>query len=76
MVRLDRLQKIMKEKIVKDKIIKGGLWLCGFSSSVVLCAILIAHGNNIGLILGIALLPFLFYCVYKAIRLFLDLIFE
>ena len=59
----------------KDKLVKGGLWLCGFSSSVVLCAILIAHGNKIGSILGIALLPFLFYCAYKAIILFKDLIF-
>jgi len=60
----------------KEKLIQAGLWLCGFSSSVVLCAILIAHGNNIGLILGIALLPFLFYCAYKGFSLVLDAVFE
>ena len=61
---------------MKDKVIKGGLWLCGFSSCVFLCAILIAHGNNIGLILGLLLLPLMFFCAFKGFKSILSAIFD
>ena len=67
----------------KEKLIKGGLWLSGFSISIILSALALyigfnnqRHGDNTILIIGIALLPLVFYCAYKGFKLILDTIFQ
>ena len=67
----------------KEKIINACLWLSGFSFCVIFAALSLyigfnnhRHGNNTILIIGILLLPVVFYCAYKAIKLLLESIFE
>ena len=67
----------------KEKLIKGGMWLSGFSISIILSAMSLfigfnnqRHGDNTILIIGIALLPLVFYCAYKGFKLVLDAIFQ
>ena len=67
----------------KEKLIQGGLWLSGFSISIIFSAMSLfigfnnqRHGDNTILIIGIALLPLVFYCAYKGFKLFLDAIFQ
>ena len=68
----------------KDKLIKGGIWISGFSMSVMISAFAIYIGfNNINrqddytiLILGILLLPLVFYCAYRGFKLVLEAIFN
>ena len=67
----------------KEKLIKGGIWLSGFSLSIILTALALyvgfnnqRHGDNTILIIGISLLPFVFYCAYKGFKLVLDAIFQ
>lgn len=67
----------------KEKLIKGGLWLSGFSLSIIFSAISLfigfnnqRHGDNTILIIGISLLPLVFYCAYKGFKLVLDAIFQ
>ena len=67
----------------KEKLIQGGLWLSGFSISIILSAMSLfigfnnqRHGDNTILIIGIALLPLVFYCAYKGFKLVLDAIFQ
>ena len=67
----------------KEKLIQGGLWLCGFSTSIMISAIALfigfnnqRHGDNTILIVGFLLLPLVFYCAYKAFKLILDAIFQ
>ena len=67
----------------KEKLIKGGLWLSGFSICIIFSAMSLfigfnnqRHGDNTILIIGILLLPIVFYCAYKGLRLVLDVIFQ
>ena len=68
----------------KDKLIKGGIWLSGFSMSIMISAFSIFIGfNNVNkqddytiLILGLLLLPLVFYCAYRGFKLVLDAIFN
>jgi len=67
----------------KEKLIEGSLWLSGFSLSVILVSQLLFlgwnnhdKGNSTILVIGILLLPVIFYCAYKGLKLILDTIFE
>ncbi len=67
----------------RDKLVKGGVWLSGFSMSIILSSISLfigfnneRHGDYTILIIGILLLPIVFYCAYKGLRLVLEAIFE
>lgn len=68
----------------KDKLIKGGIWLSGFSMSIMISAFSIFIGfNNVNkqddytiLILGLLLLPLVFYCAYRGFKLVLEAIFN
>ena len=67
----------------KEKLIKGGLWLSGFSICIILSAMSLfigfnnqRHGDYTVLIIGILLLPVVFYCAYKGFKLILDAIFQ
>ena len=67
----------------KEKLIKGGMWLSGFSISIILSAMGIfigfnnqRHGDSTILIIGISLLPVVFFFAYKGFKLILDAIFE
>ena len=68
----------------KEKLIKGGLWLSGFSMSIFLSAISLNTGFNnlrkaddyILLVIGLLLIPAIFFCAYKGFKLILDSIFE
>ncbi len=67
----------------KEKLIKGGMWLSGSSLAIILSAVSLyigfnhqRHGDNTILIIGFLLLPIVFYCAYKAIGFFSNLIFK
>ncbi len=67
----------------KEKIIKGGMWLSGFSLSIMLSAMsLFAGFNNIRfgsytmLIIGLLLIPAIFFFAYKGFGLILNAIFD
>lgn len=67
----------------KEKLIKAGMWLCGFSLSIMLSAMSLFVGfNNIRygsytmLIIGILLIPAIFFFAYKGFGLILNAIFE
>ena len=67
----------------KEKLIKGGLWLSGFSICIIFSAMSLfigfnnqRHGDNTILIIGISLLPLVFYCAYKGFKMVLDAIFQ
>ena len=67
----------------KDKLIQGGIWLSGFSISIIFSAMGIfigfnnqRHGDSTILIIGISLLPVVFFFAYKGFKLILDAIFE
>ena len=68
----------------KDKLIKGGIWLSGFSMSIMISAFAIFIGfNNVNkqddytiLTLGLLLLPLVFYCAYRGFKLVLEAIFN
>jgi hypothetical protein len=67
----------------KEKLIQGGLWLSGFSMSIILSALALyigfnnqRHGDNTILIIGLALLPIVFYCAYKGFKFILEAIFQ
>ena len=67
----------------KEKLIKGGLWLSGFSICIIFSAISLfigfnnqRHGDYTILIIGILLLPIVFYCAYKGFKLILGAIFQ
>ena len=68
----------------KEKLVKGGMWLSGFSLSIILSAITLYAGfNNVRkaddytvLIIGLLLIPAIFFFAYKGIKLILDAIFE
>ena len=67
----------------KEKLIKGGMWLSGFSLSIMLSAMsLFAGFNNIRfgsytvLIIGLLLIPAIFFFAYKGFGLILNAIFD
>ena len=67
----------------KEKLIKGAMWLSGFSICIIFSAISLfigfnnqRHGDYTILIIGISLLPLIFYCAYKGFKLILDAIFQ
>ena len=67
----------------KEKLIKGGIWLSGFSISIILAALALfigfnnqRQGDNTILIIGLMLLPIVFFCAYKGFKLVLDAIFK
>ena len=68
----------------KEKLVKGGMWLSGFSLSIILSAFTLYAGfNNVRkaddytvLIIGLLLIPAIFFFAYKGIKLILDAIFE
>ena len=67
----------------KEKLIKGVMWLSGFSLSIMLSAMsLFAGFNNIRfgsytmLIIGLLLIPAIFFFAYKGFGLILNDIFD
>ena len=67
----------------KDKLIKVGFWFSGFSISIIFTALSLyigfnnyRHGNGTILIIGFSLIPFVFYCAYKGIKLLIDAVFK
>ena len=67
----------------KEKLIKGGMWLSGFSLSIIFSALSLyigfnnqRHGDSTILIIGVLLLIPVFYCAYKGFKLILGSIFE
>lgn len=67
----------------KEKLIKGVMWVSGFSLSIMLSAMsLFAGFNNIRfgsytmLIIGLLLIPAIFFFAYKGFGLILNAIFE
>ena len=68
----------------KEKLVKGGMWISGFSLSIILSAITLYAGfNNVRkaddytvLIIGLLLIPAIFFFAYKGFKLILDAIFE
>jgi|TARA_B110000971_G_C19533628_1_gene287072 hypothetical protein len=68
----------------KEKLVKGGMWLSGFSLSIILSAFTLYAGfNNVRkaddytvLIIGLLLIPAIFFFAYKGFKLILDAIFE
>ncbi len=67
----------------KEKLIKGGMWLSGFSICIIFSAMSLfigfnnqRNGDYTILIIGISLLPLIFYCAYKGFKLILDAIFQ
>ena len=68
----------------KEKLIKGGMWLSGFSMFIFLSAISLYAGfNNLRkaddytlLVIGLLLIPIIFFFAYKGFKSILDSIFE
>jgi len=67
----------------KEKIIEGVMWLSGFSILIILSSITLYAGfNNLRqgsytvLIIGLVLIPAIFFFAYKGFKLILDAIFE
>ena len=68
----------------KEKLIKGGMWLSGFSISIILSAISFHIGFNnerkaddiTFIIIGLLLIPLIFFFAYKGFKLILDSVFE
>jgi len=68
----------------KEKLIKGGMWLSCFSIFIFLSAISLNAGfNNLRkaddytlLVIGLLLIPAIFFFAYKGFKLILDSIFE
>jgi len=67
----------------KEKLLKGVMWLSGFSLSIMLSAMsLFAGFNNMRfgsynmLIIGLLLIPAIFFFAYKGFELILNAIFD
>jgi len=67
----------------KEKIIEGVMWISGFSILIILSAITLyagfnnmRHGSYTVLIIGLILIPAIFFFAYKGFKLILDAIFE
>ena len=75
----------MPSKVImdKDKLIKGVMWLSTCSISIIFTALALyigfnnqRYGDNTILIIGFMLIPLVFYCAYKGLKLVLDSIFQ
>ena len=80
---MDLLEMQSLTTMDKKKLIKVAMWLSGFSINVICSAIFLfigfnnqRYGDNTILIIGILFIPMVFYCAFKTIRLFLDIIFK
>ena len=67
----------------KEKLIKGLIWLSGFSFSTMFSAMSLhagfhnmQYGSYILLIIGLLLIPVIFFFAYKGFKLILDSVFE
>lgn len=68
----------------KEKLIQALMWISGFGLSIFLSAISIYAGfNNVRkagdytiLIIGLILIPIVFFCAYKGFRLLMKSIFD
>ena len=67
----------------KEKVIDACIWLSAFSLTIILSALALYIGFNNQrkgdwtiLIIGLSLLPLVFFCAYKAIKLVLEVIFQ
>ena len=68
----------------KEKLIKGGMWMSGFAISILLSAICFHIGFNnerkaddwTFIIIGLLLVPIIFFFAYKGFGLILNAIFE
>ncbi len=68
----------------KEKLIKGGMWLSGFAISILFSAICLHIGFNnerkaddwTFIIIGLLLVPIIFFFAYKGFKLIFDSIFE
>ena len=67
----------------KEKLLKGLMYLSAFSLSIILSAISlyvgfnhVDHGNPTLLIIGLLLIPAVFFFAYKGFKLILDSIFD
>ena len=67
----------------KTKLVKGAMWFSAFSISVIFAAVSLfigfnneRHGDYTVLVIGILLIPVVFYCIYRGIKLVLEAIFE
>ena len=69
--------------MVKEKVIQGVVWLSGFSILIIISSVTLFAGfNNMRqgsytvLIIGLILIPAIFFFAYKGFKLILDAIFE
>ncbi len=67
----------------KKKLVKGGIWLSAFSLSILMCSLSLytgfnnmRHGSYTMFVIGITLLPIVFFSAYKGFGLILSAIFE
>ena len=62
----------------QEKIVKGLMYLCGFALSIFLSAVLITLGskNNIMLVLGVLIIPVIFFFAYRGFKSILEAIFD
>tara|TARA_Y100001968_G_C19100250_1_gene592149 strand:- start:391 stop:600 length:210 start_codon:yes stop_codon:yes gene_type:complete len=67
----------------KDKLIKGAVWLSGFSISIMISAVCLfigfnnlRYGSYLFLIIGLIMLPIIFFCAFKGFKFILDAIFD
>jgi hypothetical protein len=67
----------------KEKLIKGVMWLSGFSLSIVFSAMSLyagfnnmQYGNYTMLVIGLLLIPLIFFFAYKGFKLILDSVFD
>ncbi|CAI8277214.1 MAG: Uncharacterised protein [Cryomorphaceae bacterium] len=69
--------------MVKEKVIEGVMWLSGFSILIIISSVTLyagfnnmRHGSYTVLIIGLILIPAIFFFAYKGFKLILDAIFE
>ena len=67
----------------KEKLIKGGMWLSCFCISIFFSAISLYigfnnadHGDYFFLIIGILIIPLIFFCAYKGFKFISESIFD
>jgi len=67
----------------KEKLIKGGMWLSGFTFSILISSVsffqgfkMMRDGSYLLFIIGILFLFPLFYCAFKGFKLVLEAIFD
>jgi hypothetical protein len=67
----------------KEKILQGVMWLSGFSILIIISSITLyagfnnmRHGSFTVLVIGLVLIPAIFFFAYKGFKLILDAIFE